>query len=199
MTQTTHPPDRMSVGRIEPHVKRIAIVIVLGSIMSVLDTTIVNVALREPSRRTCTPPSTTSSGWSRAICWRWLLSSRLSAWADRRSGAYRVYMPSLILFTRRFGLCALATSAPGAHRFRVLQGLAGAARSHRPDHLVQAAGRENLPKVMSAIGVPIVLAPVFGPTLGGLLLQSVGWHAISRGQRPDRGRHGLVAVATAPS
>ena len=44
--------------------------------------------------------------------------------------------------------------------------------------LVQAAGRENLPKVMSAIGVPIVLAPVFGPTFGGLLLQTVGWHAI---------------------
>ena len=33
-------------------------------------------------------------------------------------------------------------------------------------------------KVMSVIGVPIVLAPVFGPTLGGLLLQSVGWQWI---------------------
>src|SRR6516164_749544 len=31
---------------------------------------------------------------------------------------------------------------------------------------------------MSAIGVPLVLAPVFGPTLGGFLLQSVSWHAI---------------------
>jgi EmrB/QacA subfamily drug resistance transporter len=44
--------------------------------------------------------------------------------------------------------------------------------------LVKAAGPRNLPKVMSLIGVPIVLAPVFGPTLGGLLLQSVGWEWI---------------------
>jgi EmrB/QacA subfamily drug resistance transporter len=44
--------------------------------------------------------------------------------------------------------------------------------------LVRAAGRDNLPRVMSMIGVPMVLAPVFGPTLGGLLLQSVSWHAI---------------------
>ncbi len=44
--------------------------------------------------------------------------------------------------------------------------------------LVKAAGPRNLPKVMSAIGVPIVLAPVFGPTLGGLLLQDAGWQWI---------------------
>ena len=44
--------------------------------------------------------------------------------------------------------------------------------------LVKAAGPRNLPKVMSLIGIPIVLAPVFGPTLGGLLLQSVGWQWI---------------------
>jgi EmrB/QacA subfamily drug resistance transporter len=44
--------------------------------------------------------------------------------------------------------------------------------------LVKAAGPRNLPKVMSVIGVPIVLAPVFGPTLGGLLLQTVGWEWI---------------------
>ena len=31
---------------------------------------------------------------------------------------------------------------------------------------------------MSPIGVPIVMAPVFGPTLGGLLLQHAGWQWI---------------------
>ena len=33
-------------------------------------------------------------------------------------------------------------------------------------------------RVMSAIGVPIILAPVFGPTLGGLLVEHVGWQSI---------------------
>jgi EmrB/QacA subfamily drug resistance transporter len=44
--------------------------------------------------------------------------------------------------------------------------------------LVKAAGPRNLPRVMSAIGVPIVLAPIFGPTLGGLLLEHVSWQSI---------------------
>src|ERR1700727_2001702 len=44
--------------------------------------------------------------------------------------------------------------------------------------LVKASGPRNLPKVMSFIGVPIVLAPVFGPTLGGVLLQTAGWQWI---------------------
>jgi EmrB/QacA subfamily drug resistance transporter len=44
--------------------------------------------------------------------------------------------------------------------------------------LVRAAGPRNLPKVMSAIGVPIVLAPIFGPTIGGLLLEHVSWQSI---------------------
>src|SRR6202000_2589745 len=44
--------------------------------------------------------------------------------------------------------------------------------------LVKAAGPRNMSKVMSIVGVPIVLAPVFGPTIGGLLLQTVGWQWI---------------------
>src|SRR4029077_18752681 len=40
------------------------------------------------------------------------------------------------------------------------------------------AGPKNMGRVMSVIGVPIVLAPVFGPTLGGLLLDHVSWQSI---------------------
>ena len=44
--------------------------------------------------------------------------------------------------------------------------------------LVRAAGPQNMARVMSAIGVPIILAPVFGPTLGGLLVEHAGWQWI---------------------
>jgi EmrB/QacA subfamily drug resistance transporter len=198
LTQTTQPPDRVSIGRIDPHVKRIAIVIVLGSIMSVLDTTIVNVALDSLSRDLHTPLNNI----------QWVVSGYLlalaavipfSAWAVRRWGAYRVYMPALILFTVGSGLCSLATSAPELIAFRVLQGLGGGMLVPTGlTILVQAAGRENLPKVMSAIGVPIVLAPIFGPTLGGLLLQSVGWHAIFVVNVPIGVVTALVAVRLLP-
>jgi EmrB/QacA subfamily drug resistance transporter len=164
--------------RMEPHVKRVAIVIVLGSIMSILDTTIVNVALQSLSRDLHTPLNNI----------QWVVSAYLlalaaviplSGWANRRFGAFRVYLLSLILFTLGSALCALATSASELIAFRALQGIGGGLLVPTGlTLLVQAAGPDNVSSVMAAIGVPIVLAPVFGPTLGGLLLQSVGWHAI---------------------
>ena len=176
--QAAQPPSELSSGRMEPHVKRVAIVIVLGSIMSILDTTIVNVALHSLSRDLHTPLNNI----------QWVVSAYLlalaaviplSGWAVRRYGAFRVYLLSLVLFTLGSGLCALATSVQELIAFRALQGIGGGMLVPTGlTILVQAAGPENLPRVMAAIGVPIVLAPVFGPTLGGLLLQTVGWHAI---------------------
>jgi EmrB/QacA subfamily drug resistance transporter len=40
------------------------------------------------------------------------------------------------------------------------------------------AGKAQMARVMSLIGIPIVLAPMLGPTLGGLLVQGLGWQAI---------------------
>jgi EmrB/QacA subfamily drug resistance transporter len=59
--------------------------------------------------------------------------------------------------------------------------------------LVKAAGPRNLPRVMAAIGVPIILAPVFGPTLGGLLLEHAGWQWIFLVNVPI----GAIALVTA--
>jgi EmrB/QacA subfamily drug resistance transporter len=159
-------------------VKRIALVIVLGMIMSVIDTTIVNVALDSLSRDLHTPINDI----------QWVVSAYLlalaaviplSGWAVRRFSAFRVYMVALALFTVGSALCGLATSAGALIAFRVVQGLGGGMLAPTGlTILVRAAGRDQLPKVMSAIGVPLVLAPVFGPTFGGFLLQSVSWHAI---------------------
>jgi EmrB/QacA subfamily drug resistance transporter len=151
---------------------------VLGSIMSILDTTIVNIALRSLSKDLHSPLSDI----------QWVVSAYLlalaaviplSGWAVRRYGAFRVYLLSLVLFTLGSGLCALASSVQELIAFRALQGIGGGMLVPTGlTILVQAAGPVNLPRVMAAIGVPTVLAPVFGPTLGGFLLQAVGWHAI---------------------
>jgi EmrB/QacA subfamily drug resistance transporter len=164
--------------RLEPHVKRIAIVIVLGSIMSILDTTIVNIALDTLSKDLHS--SFSSIQW---VVSAYLLALGavipLTGWAVRRFGAFRIYMQALILFTVGSGLCAMANSTAELIFFRALQGIGGGMLMPTGFVLlVRAVGRDNLPKVMSAIGVPMVLAPIFGPTLGGFLLQSVSWHAI---------------------
>ena len=164
--------------RIDPYVWRIAIVVILGSIMSVLDTTVVNVALDPLAREL--QVSLDDIQW---VATGYLLSLAaiipVTGWAGKRFGARRVYLVSLVLFTLGSALCGLASSAGELIAFRVLQGVGGGMLTPMGQIiLVKAASRETLPRVMSAIGVPIVLAPIFGPTLGGLLLEHVSWQSI---------------------
>jgi EmrB/QacA subfamily drug resistance transporter len=171
-------PQSSPPTRIEPHVMRIAVVVILGAIMSVLDTTIVNVALHDLSGDL--HASLASIQW---VITGYLLSLAavipITGWAVRRFSARRLYVIALVVFTAGSALCALATSSGELIAFRVLQGVGGGMLTPIGQMiLVKAAGPRNLPKVMSFIGVPIVLAPVFGPTLGGLLLQGVGWQWI---------------------
>src|SRR6201994_846987 len=177
MTSTTSPLPA-AAPRIEPHVLRVATVVILGAIMSVRDTTIVNVALHDLSLDLHSP-----LGQIQWVITGYLLSLAavipITGWAVRRYSARRLYLIALAVFTAGSALCALATNSTELIFFRVLQGVGGGMLTPIGQMiLVKAAGRKNLPKVMSLIGVPIVLAPVFGPTIGGLLLQSIGWQWI---------------------
>jgi EmrB/QacA subfamily drug resistance transporter len=165
-------------SKIEAHVWRIAAVIVLGTIMSVLDTTIVNVALNDLGQDL--NASVDKIQW---VVTGYLLALAavipVSGWASRRFSPRNVYMFSLVLFTAGSVLCGFANSVESLVAFRVIQGIGGGMLVPTGQMiLVRAAGPRNLPKVMSAIGVPIVLAPILGPTIGGLLLEHVSWQSI---------------------
>jgi EmrB/QacA subfamily drug resistance transporter len=172
-TTAAAPPSR-----IEPHVMRIAIVVILGAIMSVLDTTIVNVALDTLGKDLHSPLDDIQ--W---VATGYLLSLAavipITGWVSNRFGARRVYLFALALFTIGSALCGLAWSTGSLIGFRVLQGVGGGMIMPIGQMiLVKAAGPRNLGRIMSFIGVPIVLAPVFGPTVGGLLVEHVGWQWI---------------------
>ncbi len=178
MNAPTAAAPETRAPRIEPHVMRVAIVVILGIIMSVLDTTIVNVALHDLSHDLSTPLS--GIQW---VITGYLLSLAaiipITGWAVRRYSARRLYLIALVVFTAGSAMCGLATSSSELIVFRVIQGIGGGMLTPIGQMiLVKAAGPRNLPKVMSLVGVPIVIAPVFGPTLGGLLVQSVGWQWI---------------------
>src|SRR5438552_4287106 len=110
--------------RIESHVWRIAFVVIIGSIMSILDTTIVNVALETLGRDLHRPIADTQ--W---VITGYLLSLAavipITGWAARRFGAKPVYLLSLVLFTARSVLCGFAGSATALNVFRVIQGIGG--------------------------------------------------------------------------
>ena len=161
--------------RIEPYVWKIAGVVILGMIMSILDTTIVNVALRTLGHDLHS--SISQIQW---VVTGYLLSLAavipVTGWAARRYGAKRVYMVSLVLFTVGSGLCALAASTTSLVVFRVLQG-AGGGMIMPVGQLImaQVAGPKRMGRVMGIVAMPAMLAPILGPVVGGAILQNLHW------------------------
>ncbi len=161
--------------RIEPYVWKIAGVVILGMIMSILDTTIVNVALH--TLRSDLHSSIAQVQW---VITGYLLSLAavipVTGWAARRFGAKRVYMTSLVLFTAGSALCAVASSTTSLVLFRVLQG-AGGGMIMPVGQLImaQVAGPKRMGRVMGIVSMPAMLAPILGPVVGGAILEKLHW------------------------
>jgi EmrB/QacA subfamily drug resistance transporter len=173
MTRVNDQHDRISA-----YVWRISAVVVIGSIMSILDTTIVNVALATLARdlhATIGDIQWVVTGYMLALA----AVIPVSGWAARRFGAKQVYLVSLVLFTAGSALCGLATSTTELIIFRVLQGIGGGMILPVGQLMMaEAAGPKRMGRVMSIVAVPAMLAPVLGPTLGGLIVQNMSWRWI---------------------
>jgi EmrB/QacA subfamily drug resistance transporter len=156
----------------------VAAVVIVGVIMSILDTTIVNVALEVLSRRLDAPLNTiqwVSTGYLLALA----IVIPLTGWASEKWGAKRVYMTSVALFGLGSALCGLAWSAESLIAFRILQGFGGGMIMPVGMSLMaQVAGPRRIGRVMSVVGVPMLLGPIFGPVIGGLLVDNVSWRWI---------------------
>jgi EmrB/QacA subfamily drug resistance transporter len=118
----------------------------------------------------------------------------ITGWAARRFGAKRVYIVSLVLFTMGSALCGLATSTTELILFRVIQGLGGGMILPIGQLMMaEAAGPKRMGRVMSIVAVPAMLAPILGPTIGGLILDNMSWRWIFYVNLPI----GVIAVIAA--
>jgi EmrB/QacA subfamily drug resistance transporter len=167
-----------AADRIEGWVWRVSLVVLLGTMMSVLDTTIVNVALDTLAREL--HATLAQVQW---VVTGYLLSLAavipVTGWASRKFGAKQVYLVSLVLFVGGSVLCGVATSINELIFFRVLQGFGGG--MIMPVGMLimaQAAGPKRMGRVMSVVGASVMLAPILGPTIGGLIIQTTSWRWI---------------------
>ncbi|QEC46176.1 DHA2 family efflux MFS transporter permease subunit [Baekduia soli] len=156
----------------------IALVVVIGAIMSILDATIVNVALQ--TLRTDLHVSLSTIQW---VSTAYLLALAsvipLTGWMAERLGPRTVWMASVAAFVVTSVLCGAAWNAGSLIAFRVLQGLAGGMiMPIGMITLAQAAGPQRMGRVMSVVGVPMLLGPVLGPVIGGLLVDNLSWRWI---------------------
>jgi EmrB/QacA subfamily drug resistance transporter len=155
-----------------------AFVVILGAITTILDATIVNVALARLGQDFHASISTIQ--WVATI---YLLAFAavipLAGWSSERFGAKRVWLASLSVFLAGSALCAMAPSIGWLIAFRALQGLgAGMIMPLGQTILAVAAGPQRMGRVMTVVGVPMLLAPIFGPVIGGAIVGTTTWRWI---------------------
>ncbi|MGW5381372.1 MDR family MFS transporter [Nocardia sp. NPDC003963] len=187
-----NPTPRRSAG-LDREVIVTGLVVVSGMIMVVLDTTIVNVALDSLSRELDASLSTTQwvvTGYLLAVA----LVIPLTGWAMDRFGSKTTWLTAVGLFVAGSALCAAAWSIESLIAFRVIQGLGGGMLLPAGQAIItKAAGPQRLGRAMSILGVPMLLGPVFGPVIGGLLVEYTSWHWIFLVNVPV----GILALALA--
>src|SRR5258706_2855410 len=157
---------------------RVAAVVALGLFMAILDNTIVSVTLPQMQKAFHTDFETIT----------WVASAYFLAQAavipivgylSDRIGSKLVFLTALILFTAGSALCALAPTKEALIAFRVFQGIGGGA----PLPITFAINFCTFPPTErgmanAMLGIPMMMAPAFGPTVGGYLSTSFDWNAI---------------------
>ena len=183
MTQTPTTPDselNPEEHGLDKSVLIVAGVVVLGAIMSILDITVVSVALETFQTRLQhgDPPTDvawTMTGYTLALA----AVIPVTGWAADRFGTKRLYMMALALFTAGSVLCATAGSIELLIAYRALQGLGGGMLMPLGMTIMtKAAGPQRIGRLMAILGIPMLLGPIGGPILGGWLIEVASWHWI---------------------
>ncbi len=153
----------------------VAVVFVAAMFMSIMDATIVNVALPTIGRDFHAAPTSVDS-----VSIFFLVSLAVfipaSGFLGDRFGGKRVLLAAIVVFTLASALCGIAQDMTQLVVYRVLQGVGGGMltpvgmamlyRAFPPEERVRAA---------SVLTVPTAFAPALGPVLGGLLVTDLSW------------------------
>src|ERR1700712_5047585 len=161
--------------RVDPQVLKVALVLIVGALAVVFDTTIVSVALHSLAAELHTSVDTIQ--WvSTAYLLALGVTIPLVGWAQQRFGGKRVWLAALLIFLVGSVLCSLAWDAPSLIAFRAVQGIGGGLMLPLMSTLLmQAAGGKSLGSLMSVVSLPTALGPILGPVLGGLILSALDW------------------------
>src|SRR5260221_3859731 len=165
------------IGRVSQKVA-VSAVYVAAMFMTIMDTTIVNVALPTIGR-TFRVPSTSVASISIYYLVSLAVFISASGWLGDRCGGKRVLLAAIVVFTVASALCGLAGSLAELEVFRVLQGVGGGMmapvglamlfRVFPPAERIRAS---------AILTVPTTFAPALGPIVGGILVTELSWRWI---------------------
>lgn len=163
-----------AAGRLDPSIWKVSAVATLGSLLSQLDATIVNVSLSSLATDLHASLSTiqwVTSGYLLALT----LVLPLNGWLVDRIGAKALYLWCFSAFTLTSALCGLAWSAPSLIAFRVLQGISGGLLAPMAQMMIARVAGQQMARVVGYAAVPVLIAPILGPVVAGTILQHASW------------------------
>ena len=170
MSAAARPHDTL-----DPKVLKTALILIVGALAVVFDTTIVSVALHQLATDLTVSVSTiqwVTTGYMLALG----VTVPLSTWALARFGGKRVWMFALAVFLVGSVGSSLAWDAGSLIGWRVVQGLGGGLMLPVMLTLVmQAAGGRQLGRTAAWVSLPALLGPILGPLVGGAIITNLSW------------------------
>jgi DHA2 family multidrug resistance protein len=153
----------------------IAVAVVLASMLQVIDSSIVNVAI--PHMMGTLGATIDEIAW---ITTGYILASviviPMTGWLAAFFGRKRYFAASILLFTAASFFCGAAGSLPSLVVWRVIQGIGGGALLSTSQAIIyEAFPRREAAKAMAFWGVGVMVGPTLGPTLGGWLTDNYSW------------------------
>jgi EmrB/QacA subfamily drug resistance transporter len=154
------------------------VVLSVGAVMTIFDSTIVNVALDTLGRDLHL--SLRSAQWvSTAYLLTLAFAVPLTGWATERVGTKRLWIGALTAFIGGSILCGFAWSPASLIAFRVIQGAGGGmVMPVGQSIIVRSVPSNQLGRVMGVLTMPLLLGPVLGPVIGGLIVTHLPWRWI---------------------
>ena len=153
-------------------------ILIVGMFMSVLDTSIVNIAI--PKMQTALSASVDDIEW--VVTGYTLVLGvvvPLTGWLGLRLGLTRLYVMSMLGFALGSALCGFAWNLSSMVAFRVVQAIPGGMLPVVTMTLLyQIVPRSKIGTAMGLYGLGVVVAPAIGPTLGGALVEYFDWRLI---------------------
>ena len=159
----------------DPHRWFIAIAVVLASLIQVIDTSIVNVAI--PHMMGELGASIDEIAW---VSTGYILASSIvipmTGWLAGFFGRKRYFTTSILIFTAASFFCGASSSLPMLIFWRVVQGIGGGALISTSQAIIyEAFPREEVGTAMALFGLGVMVGPTIGPTLGGFLTDNWSW------------------------
>ncbi len=156
----------------------IIIIAVLASLLEIIDTSIVNVAI--PTMMGNLGVTLDEISW---VSTAYMIANSIilpvAAWFGARMGRKQYFTGAILLFTLSSLACGLAPNLPILILFRVIQGLAGGALLPTSQTLIQEQfPKEKATLAMAIFGMGVMVGPALGPVIGGYLTDNLGWRSI---------------------